>query len=429
MFTRRDLLASSLAAALLPTTSRATTAGSRPKRLVYVFADGGWDTQVCLEPKFSSPDVDGPWVDENPDDPDDVEYERTFGDYSVALNDKKRPAVSSFFESYGSRCSVISGIWTGAIAHDTSRVRILTGTQLSTNPDLNTIVGAVRGASLPLGSVDLSGLSLSGSLAASTGQIGFRSQLATVVAPEQSFPAPPASGLTYPQWVPGAGDEEAIRAFLRSRTEAFGARYADGGYNDQRIADRLESMSRAERFLAESTSVIESLRPGERPSLDLQLSLGVDLLERDLCSSVMVETTAHWDSHDNNVSQHEYYERAFSGMSLLASLLDERGMADDTLVILISEMTRTPKLNSRAGKDHWPHCSALLFGAGFPTQRRFGGTDDYVVSQKCDLASGEVTESGQLLKYDNFVAGLLSGMDIDPEEWFPGVTPFTGWIG
>ena len=92
-------------------------------------------------------------------------------------------------------------------------------------------------------------------------------------------------------------------------------------------------------------------------------------------------------------------------------------------------MTRTPKLNTRQGKDHWPHCSALLFGAGFPTQRRFGGTNDYVESERCELSTGEVTPSGDLLKYDNFMAGMLAGLDIDPEEWFPGVVPFTGWIG
>jgi hypothetical protein len=421
-------LRASAASALLPTLSRAAET-SRPKRLIYVFADGGWDTQFCFEPKFSSPDVDGPWVDEDPDDPDDVEYERTFGDYSVVLNDKKRPGVTAFFEQFGSRCSLMSGIWTGAIAHDTSRVRILTGTQLSTNPDLNTIVGAVNGADLPLGSVDLSGLSLSGRLAASTGQVGFQSQIGTLIDPEQSFPAPTASGLEYPQWITQDTDEEAIRAFLRSRTEAFGARHADGGHNDQRIADRLESMTRAERFLAESASVLDSLTPGARPSFQLQLTLGVDLLERDLCRSVMVETTKHWDSHDSNAAQHAFFDDAFAGMSHLATLLDERGMADDTLVIVLSEMTRTPKLNTRNGKDHWPHCSALLFGGGFPKQRRFGGTNDYVESQKVDLATGVVSESGQLLKYDNFVAGLLAGLDVDPAEWFPGVTPFTGWIG
>jgi hypothetical protein len=428
VFTRRQLLFSSAAAALLPTLSRAAS-GSRPKRLIYIFADGGWDTQFCLEPKFSSPDVDGPWVDEDPTDPDDVEYERTFGDYSVVLNDKKRPSVTEFFEGWGSRCSVISGIWTGAIAHDTSRVRLLTGSQLSTNPDLNTIVGSVLGRDLPLGSVDLSGLSLSGRLAASTGQVGFQSQVATLLDPTKSFPAPPATGLSFPQWVTEDADEAAIRTFLKARTEAFGDLHVDGGRNSQRIADRLESIRRAEQFLREGTSVLDSLVPGERPTFELQLTLGVDLLERDLCRSIMVETTQHWDSHDSNVSQHGFYEKAFAGMNHLAQLLDDRGMADDTLVVLVSEMTRTPKLNSRLGKDHWPHCSALLLGGGFPQARRFGGTDDYVESQPMDLATGELTEAGQLLKYDNFVAGMLAGMDIDPAEWFPGITPFTGWIG
>jgi hypothetical protein len=70
----------------------------------------------------------------------------------------------------------------------------------------------------------------------------------------------------------------------------------------------------------------------------------------------------------------------------------------------------------------------LLLGAGFPTRRRFGGTNAYIESELVDLASGEVTPSGELLKYDNFIAGMLAGMDIDPGDHLPGVTPFTGWI-
>ena len=429
LFNRRHFLLSSLALMGVPGGVRAAVASSRPKRLVYVFADGGWDTSFCLEPKFGAPDLDGPWVDEQKSNPDDREYEGTYGNYGVVLNDHKRPAVTEFFENYGARCSIVSGIWTGAIAHDTSRVRILTGTPSSTRPDLNSIVGAVHGVDRPLGSVDLSGLSLSGHLAASTGQVGYQSQIATLLDPYTPFPAASKdTDRVYPLHVPAPEDRDAVRAFLKGRAEAFGARHADGGHNDQRIADRLESMARADRFLVDGASVLESLVPGARPSLELQVTLGLDLLEKDLCRAVMMETTQHWDSHDENVRQHDYYESTFRGLTYLAEQLDAKGLADDTLVVVISEMTRTPRINSRNGKDHWPHCSALLMGAGFPAGQRFGATNDYLESERMVLATGELTPKGDLLKYDNFAAGLLAGLDIDPGDWFPNVTPFLGWM-
>ena len=45
--------------------------------------------------------------------------------------------------------------------------------------------------------------------------------------------------------------------------------------------------------------------------------------------------------------------------------LEERGMLDNTLVILMSEFGRTPNVNSRIGRDHWPDCWSLaLAGCG-----------------------------------------------------------------
>jgi len=42
-----------------------------------------------------------------------------------------------------------------------------------------------------------------------------------------------------------------------------------------------------------------------------------------------------------------------------------------------------------------------------------------------DLATGDVGGTTRL-GYANFAAGVLHAMGIDPGDWFPGVTPFTG---
>jgi uncharacterized protein (DUF1501 family) len=45
--------------------------------------------------------------------------------------------------------------------------------------------------------------------------------------------------------------------------------------------------------------------------------------------------------------------------------LDERGLLENVLVILMSEFGRTPKINQRIGRDHWPEAWSLaLAGAG-----------------------------------------------------------------
>jgi hypothetical protein len=63
----------------------------------------------------------------------------------------------------------------------------------------------------------------------------------------------------------------------------------------------------------------------------------------------------------------------------LASLLDDlrdRGLLDETLVIVMGEFGRTPKLNTAAGRDHWPRVfSVLLAGGGVRGGQVIGSSD------------------------------------------------------
>ncbi len=41
-------------------------------------------------------------------------------------------------------------------------------------------------------------------------------------------------------------------------------------------------------------------------------------------------------------------------LSTLIGDLDDRGLLNETLVVVMGEFGRTPKLNTRGGRDHWP---------------------------------------------------------------------------
>ncbi|MDA1052468.1 MAG: DUF1501 domain-containing protein [Planctomycetota bacterium] len=56
--------------------------------------------------------------------------------------------------------------------------------------------------------------------------------------------------------------------------------------------------------------------------------------------------------------------------------LEERGLLDSTLVIVMGEMGRTPRVNGSAGRDHWPQCGfSLLTGGGVKAGMIHGVTD------------------------------------------------------
>ena len=73
-----------------------------------------------------------------------------------------------------------------------------------------------------------------------------------------------------------------------------------------------------------------------------------------------------WDMHSNIArSLKSRSPQMDQGISALIEDLDERGMLADTLVVITGEFGRTPRVNKRAGRDHWGRlCTLALAGGG-----------------------------------------------------------------
>ena len=69
--------------------------------------------------------------------------------------------------------------------------------------------------------------------------------------------------------------------------------------------------------------------------------------------------------------------RIDQSVSALLEDLDHRGLLESTLVVLVGEFGRSPKVTNQ-GRDHWPACySALLAGAGIRPGTVYGSTDEF----------------------------------------------------
>lgn len=85
-----------------------------------------------------------------------------------------------------------------------------------------------------------------------------------------------------------------------------------------------------------------------------------------------------YDMHENNFSMLKDYNLPVFDQLYDAFLQDlvDRGLFDSTLVIAMGEMGRSPRVNSKAGRDHWPQCGfSLLAGGGIREGVVFGETD------------------------------------------------------
>jgi hypothetical protein len=85
-----------------------------------------------------------------------------------------------------------------------------------------------------------------------------------------------------------------------------------------------------------------------------------------------------WDHHYRNfqLMQDRHAPWLDQAYSALIEDLERRGLLATTLVIAVGEFGRSPKINDKAGRDHWEHCySALLAGGGVRGGRVVGGSD------------------------------------------------------
>jgi hypothetical protein len=85
-----------------------------------------------------------------------------------------------------------------------------------------------------------------------------------------------------------------------------------------------------------------------------------------------------WDHHYRNfqIMQDRHAPWLDQALSTFLADLRERGLLEKTLVLAMGEFGRTPKVNDKAGRDHWEHCySALIAGGGLRGGRVIGDSD------------------------------------------------------
>ncbi|MEZ6131669.1 MAG: DUF1501 domain-containing protein [Planctomycetaceae bacterium] len=123
-----------------------------------------------------------------------------------------------------------------------------------------------------------------------------------------------------------------------------------------------------------------------------------------------------WDMHGN--ADVGIFEDGWNGLpyalprtdqavATLLEDLEERGLLDSTLVVLVGEFGRTPVISKgakRIGRDHWPECySAMVAGAGIRPGAVYGESDARAAYVKSNPVSLE-----------DFTATLFAAMDINP---------------
>jgi hypothetical protein len=90
-------------------------------------------------------------------------------------------------------------------------------------------------------------------------------------------------------------------------------------------------------------------------------------------------TLGGWDTHQNNFDRLKttLLPQLDAGLAALFQTLDQRGLLESTSVFVTGEFGRTPKINPRAGRDHWARSMfVLLAGGGMKGGQVIGESND-----------------------------------------------------
>jgi len=113
-----------------------------------------------------------------------------------------------------------------------------------------------------------------------------------------------------------------------------------------------------------------------------------------------------WDSHGKNFDLvRDHGAKLDQCLTALVSDLEQRGMLEDTTVIAWGEFGRTPRINDKGGRDHWPQVScAIMAGGGLKTGQAIGTTNRL----------GEFAKD-RPINFSDIFATLYHSLGIDPE--------------
>ena len=134
------------------------------------------------------------------------------------------------------------------------------------------------------------------------------------------------------------------------------------------------------------------------------------LLARRLVEAGVPFVTLYEGGWDHHRSIFPAFEKRMpqvdNTVATLIEDLEARGLLDTTLVVVLGEFGRTPKINKDGGRDHWSNAMSVMFaGCGVPGGTVVGATDDrgYAAIER-------------ILSPENFASTVYRKLGIDPDK-------------
>jgi len=404
------LLGAAVASAIPGAVGRAiaNSATAPRRRFVFVINQGGWDPLMVFAPMFGSASIEMP----------PASAPATIAGLPL-VDSPLRPATRAFFERHGHRALLLHGLAVRSVAHDVCELTMMTGHATGGAADFATRLSTLADTDA-LPHLVLAGPVYPGALASRVARAGASGQLQELVSGailhRSDEPVRPLR----------APSQRVVDDFVRRRAAAWAE---SGGPIRATLGEAHGRASQLEDLRWEMSFASDG-------SLLNQVNVAVQALAGGVARCVTISPPLSWDTHtDSDNQQTQLFEALFVGLERLMSQLAttpapggdaSRALREDTVVVVLSEMARTPRLNADNGRDHWPWTTALLLGDGLTGGRAVGGYDAGYAGQGIDPTSGELAPGADAPTPAQLGATLLALADLDPALAGPGVDPLLG---
>jgi hypothetical protein len=324
---------------------------------VVLNASGGWDTTYLMDPKG----VDG------------INRLYTEGDIQTLGPHRFAPVADhievgmsneDFYAKYGEELLVFNGLDYSVNNHSPCSRYMATGKLDSlAYPTFAALVAACKGSHCPLAFLTFGNYSATGN-----------------VVPMARIPYLPTLKLIARAGHVEGGSHKYHDDFVSNQIERALSVQSDARVKTPRLprVERSQSMLYAAQLnskaLQRVTPFIASKVPKERLSRQAEITLAC--FKAGVCVSANLNI-GQFDSHANNDrDQMKLIPEFLAGIDYLVNRAEELGIRDKLVVVIQSEMGRTPNYNKGDGKDHWSIGSIMFLGQGIQGNRVIGETDN-----------------------------------------------------
>ena len=396
---RRDFLKLCSLAGLglaVPRTLRAETKETPPYEGPYyvVFnASGGWDTTYLMDPKgigeinrlYKEGDI------------------LTKGAHKFAPTTKTKDGGMSneeFYAEFGGELLVFNGLDYSVNNHSPGARYMATGKLDSlAYPTFAALLAACKGPTCPLAYLTFGNYSNTGNLVAMS-RVPYLPSLKKVALADH------IEGNERSPYL----DEFALIRIEQALTETHESKMKQPQLPRLERADNmLYAVQVNSKALQRVVPFIPNSIPKERMSQQAEIALAS--FKAGVCVSANL-TIGQFDSHANNDrDQMKLIPEFLQGIAYFIRRAEELKIRDKLVVIVQSEMGRTPTYNNGNGKDHWSIGSVMFLGPGIKGNRVLGATDE---KQMCK------TVNPQTLALDD------KGIRVRPEHIHEALRQFAG---